>query len=54
MSNDTKEKSELECLRSIDLAVGIIKRIAIYFLVVSFLGLAIGVIVALNSGGVLR
>jgi hypothetical protein len=31
-------KSELECLRSIDRAVGIIKRILIWWLVVSFLG----------------
>jgi hypothetical protein len=55
MSNDThKEKSELEYLKSIDHSVGIIKRIAIWFLVVSFLGFAAGVIVALNSGGVLR
>jgi len=31
-------KSELECLRSIDASVGIIKRILIWWLVVSFLG----------------
>jgi len=31
-------KSELECLRSIDAAVGIMKRILIWWLVVSFLG----------------
>jgi predicted amidophosphoribosyltransferase len=33
-------KSELECLRSIDRSVGIIKRILIWWLVVSFLGAA--------------
>jgi hypothetical protein len=31
-------KSELECLRSIDRAVGIMKRILIWWLVVSFMG----------------
>jgi hypothetical protein len=31
-------KSELECLRSIDASVGIMKRILIWWLVVSFLG----------------
>jgi hypothetical protein len=31
-------KSELECLRSIDAAVGIMKRILIWWLVVSFFG----------------
>ena len=31
-------KSELECLRSIDRSVGIVKRILIWWLVVSFLG----------------
>jgi hypothetical protein len=30
-------KSELECLRSIDASVGIMKRILIWWLVVSFL-----------------
>jgi hypothetical protein len=30
-------KSEVECLRSIDASVGIIKRILIWWLVVSFL-----------------
>ena len=49
-----KEKSELEYLRSIDHSVGIIKRIAIWFLVVSFLGMALGAIMALYSGGVVR
>ncbi len=34
-------KSELECLRSIDVAVGIMKRILIWWLVVSFLGAAV-------------
>ncbi|HLY20732.1 MAG TPA: hypothetical protein VKR61_26070 [Bryobacteraceae bacterium] len=34
-------KSELECLRSIDAAVGIIKRILIWWLVVSFTGGAV-------------
>jgi hypothetical protein len=34
--------------------IGIIKSIAIYFLVASFLGLAVGMIVALNSRGVIR
>jgi hypothetical protein len=33
-------KSELECLRSIDASVGIVKRILIWWLVVSFLGAA--------------
>jgi predicted amidophosphoribosyltransferase len=33
-------KSQLECLRSIDASVGIIKRILIWWLVVSFLGAA--------------
>jgi len=33
-------KSELECLRSIDASVGIIKRIRIWWLVVSFLAAA--------------
>jgi predicted amidophosphoribosyltransferase len=31
-------KSELECLRSIDASVGIMKRILIWWLVASFLG----------------
>ena len=31
-------KSELECLRSIDRAVGIMSRILIWWLVVSFMG----------------
>jgi hypothetical protein len=31
-------KSELECLRSIDRAVGIMNRILIWWLVVSFMG----------------
>jgi hypothetical protein len=31
-------KSELECLRSIDRSVGIMKRILIWWLVVSFFG----------------
>jgi len=31
-------KSEVECLRSIDVSVGIIKRILIWWLVVSFFG----------------
>jgi hypothetical protein len=31
-------KSELECLRSIDHSVGIMKRILLWWLVVSFLG----------------
>jgi predicted amidophosphoribosyltransferase len=34
-------QSELECLRSIDRSVGIIKRILIWWLVVSFLGAAV-------------
>ena len=33
-------KSELECLRSIDASVGIMKRILIWWLVVSFFGAA--------------
>jgi hypothetical protein len=33
-------KSELECLRSIEHSVGIIKRILIWWLVVSYLGAA--------------
>ena len=33
-------KSELECLRSIDVSVGVIKRILIWWLFVSFLGAA--------------
>jgi hypothetical protein len=49
-----EEKSELEYLKSIDHSVGIIKRIAIWFLVVSFLGMVVGLIVALYSGGVVR
>ena len=48
------EKSELEYLKSIDHSVGIIKRIAIWFLVVSFLGVVIGAIAALYSGGIVR
>ena len=31
-------KSELECLRSIDVSVGVIKRILIWWLFVSFMG----------------
>jgi predicted amidophosphoribosyltransferase len=31
-------KSELECLRSIDASVGIIKRILIWWVLVAFLG----------------
>jgi predicted amidophosphoribosyltransferase len=31
-------KSELECLRSIDVSLGVVKRILIWWLVVSFLG----------------
>jgi predicted amidophosphoribosyltransferase len=38
-------KSELECLRSIDASVGIMKRILIWWLVVSFFG---GVIYLVN------
>jgi hypothetical protein len=34
-------KSELECLRSIDASVGIIKRILIWWLVVSFIGASV-------------
>jgi predicted amidophosphoribosyltransferase len=34
-------KSELECLRSIDVSLGIVKRILIWWLVVSFLGAAV-------------
>ena len=48
------EKTELDYVRSIDHSVGIIKRIAIWFLAVSFLGLVVGLIVALNSGGVIQ
>jgi hypothetical protein len=33
-------KSELECLRSIDASVGIMQRMLIWWLVVSFLGAA--------------
>ncbi|HLN01024.1 MAG TPA: hypothetical protein VK335_17170 [Bryobacteraceae bacterium] len=33
-------KSELECLRSIDASVGIMKRILIWWVFVSFLGAA--------------
>jgi hypothetical protein len=33
-------KSELECLRSIDVSVGVMKRILIWWFVVSFLGAA--------------
>jgi hypothetical protein len=50
----TPPKSELDYLKSIDHSLGIIKRIAIWFLVVSFLGMVIGAIVALYSGGVVR
>jgi hypothetical protein len=39
-------KSELECLRSIDAAVGIMKRILIWWLVVSFFG---GVLYIINN-----
>ena len=34
-------KSELECLRSIDVSLGVVKRILIWWLVVSFLGAAV-------------
>jgi len=34
-------KSELECLRSIDVAVGVIKRILIWWVFVSFLAAAV-------------
>jgi predicted amidophosphoribosyltransferase len=37
-------KSELECLRSIDASVGIMKRILIWWLVVSFLGAVIYIV----------
>ena len=33
-------KSELECLRSIDVAVGVIKRILIWWVFVAFMGAA--------------
>ena len=34
-------KSELECLRSIDISVGVIKRILIWFVFVTFFGAVI-------------
>ena len=37
-------KSELECLRSIDASVGIMKRILIWWLVVSFMGAVVYII----------
>jgi hypothetical protein len=37
-------KSELECLRSIDASVGIMKRILIWWLVVSFLGAVVYIV----------
>ncbi len=39
-------KSDVECLRSIDVSLRKIRRIAVYFLVLSILGLILGLAIA--------
>ena len=43
-------KSELECLRSIDVAVGVIKRILIWFVFVTFMGAVVYFVFHLRRG----
>ena len=43
-------KSEIECLRSIDVSLITIRRIAIWFLVLSILGVLLGVLAIAAAG----